>query len=59
MQYSTLQEAYNISTFKQPTVKKRSCSQSNNNQQLYSIENSSFASNKESIDYSKNYINNK
>jgi hypothetical protein len=58
MQYSTLQEAYNISTFKQPTVKKRSCSQSNNNQQLYSIENSSFASNKESIDYSNNNSNN-
>jgi len=38
MQYSTLQEAYNISTFKQPTVKKRTCSQSNNNQQLYSID---------------------
>jgi len=52
MQYSTLQEAYNISTFKQPSLKKKSCSQSNNNQQLYSIENSSFASNKESIDYS-------
>ena len=58
MQYSTLQEAYNISTFKQPTVKKRSCSQSNNNQQLYSIENSSFASNKERIDYSNNNSNN-
>ena len=58
MQYSTLQEAYNISTFKQPTVKKRTCSQSNNNQQLYSIENSSFASNKESIDYSNNNSNN-
>ena len=54
MQYSTLQEAYNIGTFKQPTMKKRSCSQPNNNQQLYSIENSSFASNKESIDYSNN-----
>jgi hypothetical protein len=57
MQYSTLQEAYNIGTFKQPTIKKRSCSQPNNNQQLYSIENSSLASNKESIDYS-NYDNN-
>ena len=57
MQYSTLQEAYNIGTFKQSTMKKKICSQPINNQQLYSIENSSFASNKESIDYS-NYDNN-
>ena len=43
MQYSTLQEAYNIGTFKQSTMKKKICSQPINNQQLYSIENSSFA----------------
>jgi hypothetical protein len=71
MQYSTLQEAYNIGTFKQHSTKKRSCappteplSTSHNNQHLYSMENSSLSSNKESVEYmqqnvqvSKNNIN--
>jgi hypothetical protein len=57
MQYSTLQEAYNINTFKPVASKKKSTSISqSNSQQLYSIENSSFASNKEKVDYS-NYDN--
>lgn len=58
MQYSTLQEAYNIGTFKQHSVKKRSCAPptepsptSLNNQHLYSMENSSLSSNKESVEY--------
>jgi hypothetical protein len=71
MQYSTLQEAYNIGTFKQHSTKKRSCAPpteplptSHNNQHLYSMENSSLSSNKESVEYmqqnvqvSKNNIN--
>ena len=59
MQYSTLQEAYNINTFKPVANKKKTTpiSQSNS-QQLYSIENSSFASNKEKVDYG-NYDNSK
>ena len=71
MQYSTLQEAYNIGTFKQHSAKKRSCAPpteplptSLNNQHLYSMENSSLSSNKESVEYmqqnvqvSKNNIN--
>jgi hypothetical protein len=59
MQYSTLQEAYHINTFKPVANKKKTApiSQSNS-QQLYSIENSSFASNKEKVDYG-NYDNSK
>jgi len=57
MQYSTLQEAYNVQNFKQPSAKKRNCSPASesssqylNNQQLYSIENSSLTANKESLE---------
>ena len=50
-------EAYNIGTFKQLPSKKRSCSQPINNQHLYSIENISLSSNKESVEYMQNSPN--
>ena len=52
MQYSTLQEAYSINTFKPTATKKKTTPiYQSNPQQLYSIENSSLASNKEKVDY--------
>ena len=63
MQYSTIQEAYNIDCLKPPKKSSKSSSQNSNNanninpnntnnsSQPYNIENNSVASNKESINY--------
>ena len=51
MQYSTIQEAYNIDSLKPTKKSTKSASQSSNNSQPYNIENNSVASNKESVNY--------
>ena len=63
MQYSTIQEAYNIDCLKPPKKSSKSSSQNSNNanninpnntynsSQPYNIENNSVASNKESVNY--------
>jgi hypothetical protein len=51
MQYSTIQEAYNIDSLKPTKKSTKSVSQSSNNSQPYNIENNSVASNKESVNY--------
>ena len=51
MQYSTIQEAYNIDSLKPTKKSTKTASQSSNNSQPYNIENNSVASNKESVNY--------
>ena len=51
MQYSTIQEAYNIDSLKPIKKSTKSSSQSSNNSPPYNIENNSVASNKESVNY--------
>jgi hypothetical protein len=51
MQYSTIQEAYNIDSLKPTKKSMKTTSQSSNNSQPYNIENNSVASNKESVNY--------
>ena len=51
MQYSTIQEAYNIDSLKPAKKSAKTTSQSSNNSQPYNIENNSVASNKESVNY--------
>ena len=51
MQYSTIQEAYNIDSLKPTKKSTKTASQSSNNSQPYNIENNSVASNKEPVNY--------
>jgi hypothetical protein len=51
MQYSTIQEAYNIDSLKPIKKSTKSSSQPSNNSSPYNIENNSVASNKESVNY--------
>ena len=51
MQYSTIQEAYNIDSLKPTKKSTKTVSQSSNNSQPYNIENNSVASNKEPVNY--------
>jgi len=55
MQYSTIQEAYNIDCLKPSKKSSKSSSQNinivNNSSPPYNIENNSVASNKESVNY--------